>query len=203
MSSIPRPSLSEADYLARERLANSKSEFYRGEVFAMAGASRRHNLITGNIVTSLNLGLRDSDCQVFPSDMRVKIPTTGLMTYPDVSVACGEPEFNDDEQDTLTNPVVLVEVLSRSTEAYDRGAKFEQYRNLQSLRHYLLIAQERLHVEHFSLQADGNWLLQELNKPGGVAQLKSIDCELPVDEIYRKVDVSDAEEYGGGGDLGR
>ena len=139
MSTAPKTYLTQADYLHRERAAEGKSEFYRGEMFAMAGASREHNLIVGNLVTSLNLQLRDRDCQVYPSDMRVKVSPTGLYTYPDVSVACENPEFEDAQGDTLLNPRVLVEVLSDSTEAYDRGPKFEQYRQLASLRDYLLI----------------------------------------------------------------
>ncbi|WP_372896602.1 Uma2 family endonuclease [Stieleria sp.] len=198
MSGVPKPVLSEADYLAQERQADFKSEFYRGEVFAMAGASRRHNLIVGNAVTAFNLGLRDSDCQVYPSDMRVKVSATGLVTYPDVSVACGNPVFDDDQNDTLLSPVVLIEVLSKSTESYDRGAKFEQYRHLKSLRHYLLIAQDRIHVEHFSLQDDGNWLLRECNEINGTVELKPLNCELAVGDFYRKVDLSGTEELRGG-----
>ena len=160
----------------------------------MAGASREHNLIVGNLVTSLNLQLRDRDCQVYPSGMRVRVSPTGLYTYPDISVACGNPEFEDAQGDTLLNPRVLVEVLSDSTEAYDRGPKFEQYRQLASLRDYLLIAQDRVHVEHFELQSSGSWLLREYKAPTDVVQLASLDCRIPLSDIYLKVDFPAREQ---------
>lgn len=187
MSTVPKTCLTAADYLRLERAAEGKSEFYRGEMFAMAGASREHNLMVGNLVTSLNLQLRDRDCQVYPSDMRVKVSPTGLYTYPDVSVACENPEFEDNQGDTLLNPQVLVEILSDSTEAYDRGPKFEQYRQLASLHDYLLIAQDRFHVEHFELQSSGSWLLREYKLPTDVVHLASVNCRIPLSDIYLKV----------------
>ena len=187
MSTVPKTYLRAADYLRLERAAEGKSEFYRGEMFAMAGASREHNLIVMNVGASLHPQLRDRDCQVYPSDMRVKVSPTGLYTYPDVSVACDHPEFEDTHGDTLLNPRVLVEVLSDSTEAYDRGPKFEQYRQLASLRDYLLIAQDRSHVEHFELQASGSWLLREYKLPTDVVQLASVECRITLSDIYLKV----------------
>ena len=188
MSSTPKTQLTETQYLVLERQAAEKSEFYRGEMFAMAGASRQHNLIVGNLITSLNLALRDTHCQVYPSDMRVKVSSTGLYTYPDVSVACDEPRFEDTEGDTLLNPIALVEVLSKSTEGYDRGTKFEQYRQITSLKAYLLIAQERVHVELFQLQPSGDWLLSEFNDLSETVDARSIDCKLPLADLYLKVD---------------
>jgi len=187
MSSIPKTILTESEYLQIERQAIDKSEFYRGEMFAMAGASRVHNLIVGNVVTILNQQLRDTDCQFYPSAMRLKVSYTGLYTYPDVSVACENSLFEDKSGDTLLNPRLLVEVLSESTEAYDRGTKFEQYRRIASLRDYFLIAQDRTHVEHFEKQATGSWLLREVNTPVAVVQLAFMNCQLLLSDIYLKI----------------
>ncbi len=137
-----RPFLSPQEYLALERQAETKSEYYAGEVFAMAGASRRHVKIMVNTVVSLAAQLKERSCEVFTSDMRVKVSATGLYTYPDVAVVCGKPRFDDDQEDILLNPTVIIEVLSKSTEAYDRGEKFALYRALESMTDYLLIAQD-------------------------------------------------------------
>ncbi len=179
-------SFTPAEYLAWERTSPEKHEYFRGEVFAMAGASREHNLIVANLITALTVALRDRPCEAYPSDMRVKVPSTGLYTYPDVSVVCGRPEFEDDALDTLLNPQALVEVLSDTTERYDRGKKFEQYRTLVSLRDYVLVAQDQVLVEHFAKQADGSWVLREL-RAGNRVGLGSIGCAVDVDEVYRKV----------------
>jgi Uma2 family endonuclease len=175
-----------AEYLAWERAAPEKHAFYRGEIFAMAGASREHNLLVANIVRLLGNALLERPCETYPSHMRVKVPATGLYTYPDASVVSGEPQFEDTAFDTLLNPLVLVEVLSESTERYDRGEKFESYRTIPSLRDYVLITQERALVEHFARQPDGSWLLRE-HRAGGAVELGSIGCALAVDELYRKV----------------
>ena len=193
MSSVPKSYLTESEYLQQERNASFKSQFYQGEVFAMAGASREHNLVCGNLITILNNQLRDSDCQVYPSDMRVKVSPTRLYTYPDLSLACGDPQFEDDHGDTLVNPRVLVEVLSESTEGYDRGAKFEQYRQLDSLQDYLLIVQDRPHVECFSRQASGNWLLAESSSLSETIRIGSIACDLPLADVYLKVKFTEHE----------
>lgn len=174
------------EYLAWERAQPEKHAFYQGEIFAMSGATREHNLLVSNLVTGLNVALRDRPCETYPSDMRVKVPATGLYTYPDVSVVCGEPRFEDDTFDTLLNPLVLVEVLSESTERYDRGEKFEQYRTIASLHDYVLLRQDRILVEHFAKQPGGAWLLREL-RAGGSLELASLGCALAVDELYRKV----------------
>ena len=121
------------EYLALERKAEYKSEYFGGEIFAMTGASRKHNLVAGNIFAALHLQLKKRPCEIYPSDMRVKVSPTGLYTYPDVAVVCGEPMFDDEQKDTLLNPTVLVEVLSKSTASYDRGEKFEHYRKIKSL----------------------------------------------------------------------
>jgi Uma2 family endonuclease len=174
------------EYLAWERLQPTKHEFFQGEIFAMAGATREHNLIVLNIGAELRNALRKKPCEVYPSDMRSNITTTGLYTYPDAIVVCGKPEFVDDTHDTLLNPKVVVEVLSESSESYDRGKKFEQYRSIASLAEYVLVAQDHVLVEHFSRQPDGSWLLREA-RAGGRIVLPSIDCTIEVDEIYLNV----------------
>ena len=161
MSAVPKPFLTPQEYVARERRAEIKSEYLRGEVFAMSGASRKHNLIAGNVNRVLGEQLRERECEVYPGDMRVKVSPTGLYTYPDVTVACGEPEFEDAEVDTLLNPRVIVEVLSPSTADYDRGRKFTHYRRLPSLREYVLISQECPLVEHYVRQGQDEWLLSK------------------------------------------
>jgi Uma2 family endonuclease len=173
--------------LARERRAETKSEYLRGEMFAMAGASRKHNLIAGNVSRVLGEQLRERDCEVYLGDMRVKVSPTGLYTYLDVSIACGEPEFEDAEADTLLNPKVLVEVLSPSTADYDRGGKFTHYRRLPSLQEYVLISQDRPLVEHYVRQGQDEWLLTEQSSLEDTLVLPSVQCQLPLSEIYLKV----------------
>jgi Uma2 family endonuclease len=187
MTSQPKTRVTPEEYLELERAAPYRSEYYRGEICAMSGASREHNLIVANVHAALHRQLRRRPCEVYPSDMRVKVSPTGLYTYPDVVVVCGKPQFEDAELDTLLNPTLLVEVLSESTEAYDRGAKFEQYRTLASLADYLLIAQDRCHVEHFARQPDGRWLLAEASSLEATLRLASVDCELPLAEVYEKL----------------
>jgi Uma2 family endonuclease len=187
MSSVPKRRLSPEEYLAIERKAKFKSEYFDGEMFAMAGASRKHNLIAGSVGARLTTQLDDRDCEVYISDMRVKVSPTGLYTYPDVVVVCGEPRFEDAEVDTLLNPKVLFETLSESTEGYDRGKKFEHYRTIASLAEYVLIAQDKPHIEHYVRQAGNQWLLSETSNLNDTIQLPSIECQLALSEIYRKV----------------
>lgn len=184
--------LSPEEYLACERRAAFKSEFYEGQMFAMAGASRAHNLLAGAFFAQLYNRLpRTSRCEAYVSDMRVKIPATGLYTYPDVSAAC-PPEFEDAHGDTLVNPVVIVEVLSDSTEAYDRGRKFEHYRRLPSLREYLLVSQRERHVDHYVRQDDGTWLLREVAGADAVLTLAALGCELPLAALYERVELPES-----------
>lgn len=187
MPAMPKPLLTPEEYLARERRAETKSEYLRGEVFAMAGASRAHNLITSNLVFTIGGQLRDRPCEVYTSDMRVKVSPTGLYTYPDVVVVCGEPQFEDAQADTLLNPKVIVEVLSPSTADYDRGGKFTHYRRLTSLQEYLLVSQDRPLVEHYVRQSPDEWLLAERSSLQDHLDLPSIECRLPLAEIYLKV----------------
>lgn len=175
------------EYLALERQASYKSEYCNREVFAMAGASRRHNLIALNIGAELRAQLKQRLCEVYTSDMRVKVSRTGLYTYPDVVVVCGEPTFEDAEVDTLLNPTLLVKVLSKSTEDYDRGGKFEHYRTLTSLQEYLLVAQDRCHVVHYTRQPDNTWLLAETDKITDQLHLPLLGCDPALSEVYAKV----------------
>ncbi len=177
------------EYLALERQAECKSEYYAGDIFAMAGANRWHNLIVTNVVREMSLQLKGRPCTTYPSDMRVKISPTGLYTYPDITVVCSEAQFEDTQQDTLLNPTLIVEVLSESTEAYDRGGKFAHYRKLTSLMEYVLIAQTKPHVEHYVRQPDNRWLLAEADSLHQTLHLPSIDCHLVLAEVYDKVDI--------------
>jgi Uma2 family endonuclease len=180
--------LSPEEYLVIERKTEAKSEYFAGEIFLMAGASERHNLIVANFVGEFRLQLKKRPCKVYPSDMRVKIEKTTLYTYPDVVVLCAEPEFEDDHKDTLLNPTLIVEVLSDSTEAYDRGKKFEHYRTLNSLSDYLLVAQDNPKVEYYVRQANGKWLFSEYTDIQDTIELISVQCLLPLVEIYDKVE---------------
>jgi Uma2 family endonuclease len=182
-----RPRLSPQDYLALERQAEWKSEYVDGERVAMSGASRRHNLIVLNLARELSLQLKGRPCEAYVTDMRVKAAAGALYTYPDAVVVCGEPRFEDADVDTLLNPTLLIEVLSPNTEAYDRGAKFEHYRTLDSLREYVLIAQDKPRVDHFARQGDGQWLLTPHSGLEGRLPLPAIQCELALAEIYDKV----------------
>lgn len=171
------------EYLEMERDALQKHEFFDGEIFEMPGASLEHNRIVGNLTIALGNAVGDR-CSVLPSDMRLFVPATGLYTYADVTLLSGEPDLTADNPPALTNPEAIFEVLSPSTESYDRGKKFENYRTIPSLQHYVLVAQDRVLVEHFSKQPAGGWLMQEaragqsLHLPWG---------EVPVQPFYRRV----------------
>ena len=188
MSTQPQTYLTPEEYLAFEREAEVKHEYYAGEIFAFAGASRQHNLIVANVIRELGNEVKGRPCEVYPSDMRVRVSPTGLYTYPDVTVVCGEARFDDEHSDTLLNPTVIVEVLSPSTAGYDRGEKFEHYRKLESLQAYLVIAQDRVHVEHHMRQPDNQWLLSETDSVDDGIELPSIACRLLVADIYEKVE---------------
>jgi Uma2 family endonuclease len=194
ISSLPQPGLTPEEYLAFERAADTKHECFAGEVSAMSGASRAHNLIAGNIFARLNTQLLGRPCESYTGDMRLKVSETGLYTYTDVVVVRGEPEFEDTEVDTLLNPTLIVEVLSRSTATYDRGDKFEQYRALPSLREYLLVAQDRPHVEQYTRQQGDAWLLVEAKGLDATITLAAIDCELRLAEVYDRVRFPAASE---------
>ncbi len=188
MLPAPKPYLTSEDYLAIERSAEGKSEYLDGEMFAMAGASEAHNLIVSNLIRSLGNRLAERPCRVYPGDLRVLVEATGLYTYPDVSVVCGEPRLVEDRhQDNLTNPQLLIEVLSPSTEAFDRGRKFEHYRAIPSLREYLLVAQEKSALELFLREGDGFWRFTAVQGIDSVLTLPTLGIELPLGEVYGKV----------------
>ena len=199
MSTRPIIRLTQAEYLQLDRQSEFRHEFLAGEVMAMTGASRRHNLITVNLAAALSEQLRHRPCEVYASDMRVKVSSQRLYAYPDVIVVCGTPCFEDDVNDTLLNPTILIEVLSKSTEAYDRGLKFESYRGLESLQEFLLIAQSKCQIEHYRRQSDNRWILTETNDPAGLIVLDSIAGQLAVEQIYLKValDLSASTEIEG------
>lgn len=186
------------EYLAQEALAVSKSEYFDGEIFAMAGAGLEHNLIAANVVWALRSQLENSPCRVVGSDQRVAVPETGLYTYPDVTVVCEEPEVAGPGRSTLLNPTLIVEVLSESTGAYDRGDKFAHYRRLSSLREYVLIASDRRRIERFTRQVDGTeWVLAECSDAAGALALPSMGCVLSLPEVYRKVEFPQREPGAG------
>ena len=187
MPIVPKHYITPEEYLSRERKAEFRSEYFRGEMFAMAGASANHNLMVLNAGSHLRDQLKKKQCRVFPSDLKLRIQATGLYTYPDLSVVCGEPQLESDSGDVLLNPVVLVEVLSDSTEAYDRGKKFEHYRTIPSLKHYVLIAQDRHSMDCFTRSTDGSWNLTSCQGLDGKILLDAIDSELVGAEVYDKV----------------
>lgn len=187
MSRLIRSSASREEYLALERKAEYKSEYLDGGIFAMTGASRKHNLISTNLVTSLNVQLRGKPCEVYGSDMRLKVTATGLYTYADVVVVCGEPRFEDDFVDTLLNPTLIIEILSKSTERYDRIAESGYYRTLESLSEHLLVAQEAYRIEQYIKQNDEHWLLVETESLEGLVDLRSIGCSLALKDVYERI----------------
>jgi Uma2 family endonuclease len=187
MSTQPKNHLTPEQYLEIEEKAEYKSEYFRGEMFAMAGARRPHNLVSGNAFYQLRHQLRQSPCEVYQNDMRVLVSATGLYTYPDVVVACA-PQFLNVQESTLVNPSMIVEVLSASTEAYDRGPKFKHYRTIESLREYLLVASECLDVELRRLQPDGEWILRSFDRIEDVIDLQSIGCRLALSDLYERVE---------------
>jgi Uma2 family endonuclease len=179
--------LTPEEYLAWERKSDTKHEYLHGEIIAMSGASFVHNIITANITTALNNQLTRSDCIVTASDMRVRTHPEASYFYPDVLVVCGEPRFEDNTFDILLNPIVLVEVLSPSTQDYDRGEKFESYQKLTALREYILVSQNEVRVELYRRQ-ETQWNLTEFQSLKNVLSLASIDCELVLEDIYRRVE---------------
>ena len=188
MATKPTTHLTPEQYLEIERNAEFKSEYYQGEMFAMAGAREAHNLIAFNLATELGVQLRKRPCRAYVSDMRVLVNSTGLYTYPDLTGVCAEPQFLDDTRDTLLNPVLIVEVLSPSTERYDRGRKFEHYRSVESVAEYLLISSDRINAELYTRQHDGTWNLRAVNKLEDALQLESVGVRLTLSDLYDKVD---------------
>jgi Uma2 family endonuclease len=190
MSEPARKWISVEEYLAFEERAEGKHEYFHGEIFDMAGGSPEHNAIAFNLSSELGRQLEDRPCQGFSSDQRVKITRTGLYTYPDLSIVCATPQFDEQRPRSLLNPLLIVEVLSDTTEAYDRGAKFEHYRTLPSLREYVLVASNRRCVERFTREPDSDdWVLAACTDPEGAITLPSIGCRLELARVYRKVEL--------------
>ena len=181
--------LTPEEYLAFERKATTKHEYLNGQIVAMSGASFAHNFLTMNTANQLYNQLIGGECQVATSDMRVKVTQIDSYFYPDVVVVCGEPRAEDDTFDTLLNPTVVVEVLSPSTETYDRGEKFEHYQQIASLKEYVLISQDKIRVEHYHRQEIG-WMQTEFRGLEDVLSLLSIGCELRLQDVYRRVEVA-------------
>ena len=188
MSALPKSKVTVAQYLAIERVAEFKSEFYRGEMFAMAGASRFHNRTKENLIIGVGVQLLGGPCQSFSSDQRVKVSASGLYTYPDIVIVCGQFEYDPDDIDTLTNPRVIFEILSDSTEMYDRVKKFEQYQKIPSLREYVLVCQDRIRVERYVRQSDDEWLLTVFADPASEFALATVPVHMPLRDIYAGVE---------------
>jgi Uma2 family endonuclease len=189
MSALPKKKyITEEEYLIMERVSPVKHEYFNGEIYQMAGSSEEHANIASNINSSLHFLLKKRPCKSYQSDLRVHIPSTGLYTYPDVLVVCGKPQLLDDAYlDTLMNPVLIVEVLSPSTADYDKGAKFDHYRTIDSLQEYVLVWQDKKRVARYTKQSDNCWNLQDFIGDDADIELKSIECLLTMDDIYDKV----------------
>jgi Uma2 family endonuclease len=193
MATLPKQGLTPREYLALEEAADYKSEYYRGEMYAMSGATYRHNLIALNVGAEIRAQIRDRGCTVCPSDMRVHVPAADFYTYPDAVVICGEPKFATEKETTLLNPVVIVEVLSRSTEGYDRGRKFELYKSIDSFREYLLISPDRVSVTLYRRQANGQWVLVIATSLDSAIDLESCGCRLQLRDLYAQIDFSGSD----------
>lgn len=188
MTPNPIPAkMSPEEFLAFERASDEKHEYRDGEIVAMSGARRNHNIIALNVGSEIHRSLKGKDCEGYPSEMRVFVPASRLYTYPDLVVACGEPKFQDEGLDTLLNPILIIEILSESTESYDRGQKFKNYRNIDSLREYVLISQKSPSIEKYVKHGDGFWMLSEAYGLDSSITLESIDCPLSLSDVYDKV----------------
>lgn len=180
--------LTPEDYLKMEETSEIKHEYYQGELFALAGGSYNHNVIAGNFFACMHTAFRKKACSVFNSDMRVLVKQNSLYTYPDVSALCGEIQFAGKRNDTITNPALIIEVLSEATKNYDRGQKFELYRALPSLKEYILIHQDHIYIEQFVKQTSGKWLLSDIKEADEVLHLESVGEMLPLQDVYSKVE---------------
>jgi len=192
MSAVPKRRMTEDEYLAFEEASETKHEFYNGELFDMAGASVPHNDISSNLMTEIGSRLKGGPCRISASDQRVKVKRTGLYTYPDLVIVCGPREFDRQNTNTLVNPNVVIEILSDSTEGYDRGTKFEHYQKLPSLREYVLVRQDRMRIERLVRQPDETWITTTFEDPDGSFSLATVAVTIPLADVYR--DVEFAEE---------
>jgi len=181
------------EYLALERKAETRSEYFDGEMIPMPGVSLQHDRIVINLISELDSQFQDRPGEVHGPDFRIKVPHMGSYFYPDVSVVLGNPELEDEYGDSMLNPRVVIEVLSPSTESYDRGPKFAHYRTLESLQEFVLVSQTEPRVERYVRQDDRNWLYSEVTDPAGSLELVSVACRVPLSRIYRKVDFVQAK----------
>ncbi len=189
MSAVPKPrKITVEEYFALEAKAERKSEFFDGEMFAMAGASREHNVLTRNLTAELHNRLRGGPCQVFVADQRVKVDRTGLYTYPDLLIVCGTPEYAPENRDTLTNPKVVIEVLSDTTEKYDRTTKFRKYKQLPSLMEYVLVSQDEPLIERYVRSPDGSWAQSDFVGLEATLSLAAVPANVPLAEVYLGVE---------------
>ncbi len=184
------------EYLELEEASLEKNEFYKGEIFAMAGASIPHNEIVANTLVDIGSYLKDKKCRIYPSDLRIHSIANSLYTYPDISIICNEIETIGKRKNTVTNPTVLIEVLSKTTQDYDRGAKFKLYRDIESLKEYILISSLETLVEKYDKQADGSWVLHEYKSETDTFTITSIDLLITVKDLYRNVDFENVETDG-------
>jgi Uma2 family endonuclease len=189
MSQLAERVYTAKEYLALERAADHKSELVNGRIYAMAGASVPHNFIAGNIFAEMRAQLRGRPCSVLVNDMRVKVGPTGMYTYPDVVALCDLPELEDAHGDTLLNPAVIIEVLSDSTEKYDRGEKFAHYRKLETLREYILVAQDKIRIEQYVRHGE-HWMLGEISDPADTLRIETLGCEIALRDIYDRVELA-------------
>jgi len=187
MSAQAQPRLSPEEYLEIERAATTRSEYFNGRMYAMAGGTFNHGCIIGNLIGELHAAFKKTTCRVVPNDLKVRVASDGLYTYPDVVAVCGKPEFADGEKDVLVNPALIIEVLSPSTEAYDRGFKAVQYRKLPSLQEYALVSQAEPRIEIFRRQTNGEWLLSEYAGTQAICRFASVNCEVALAGVYDRI----------------
>jgi Uma2 family endonuclease len=195
MEAIVRKYLTEDEYLALEEESDEKHEFVNGEMIAMSGGTHTHNTISANVIGELRSLLKRRPCIVMSNDQRVNIDPTGMYAYPDVTIVCGQPRSTPKSRTTVTNPTVLIEVLSKDTEAYDRGAKFAHFRHLESLQAYILVSQKPRRIEHFQRMPSGQWLLTVAEE--GEVEIPSLGVSLSLDEVYAKVDLLEGADEPG------
>lgn len=193
MAAQPSPRITPEQYLEIERAADTRHDYFEGQMFAIAGGLPQHATIILNLGSEMRAGLKGRPCTVMPRDVRTRVSPEGLYTYPDLVVVWGDMKFTDERRDTITNPVLVVEVLSKGTEAYDRGFKFAQYRTIETLQEYVLVWQAQARVEVFRRQANGQWLLSDFVGMDAVCQFESIDCRVAVAEIYDKVTLGEPD----------
>jgi Uma2 family endonuclease len=179
--------LTPQEYLAIERAAEFKSEFFDGEMFAMAVISKDHSRVTVNLTGGFHAAIRGKDCDLFSSDLRVKVSANGLYTYPDLTIVCGPVDVEDEQADVLLNPTLIIEVLSPGTERYDRGKKFDLYRELDSLKEYVLVSQDQYRVEQFLRGNGSEWGYRVAFKEDDIVEFPSVGCSIPLKDIYARV----------------